>query len=585
MFVPRFTVAGLLSLALSITSVTIAAERPTSSKLLPKATAACLRIADAPGLAKDLKKTALGRILQDPKMKPLVGQLWGTVAKELSRFEERLGVTTDEMLSIPQGEAVLALVTPEDEAPVLVAILDCGSGMPAMQKLIDRGVKAMEKRGSKASSEKHADTEIKIYLAAGRRQRQLAFFVKDNTLVVGSKAQVLKNLLDVWNGGDAKTLSANERYAAIMKHCRGAKNEKPQISWFVDPVSIAKSAASQSPRAQIGLALLPTLGLDGFHGLGGTVALATSKYDAVTHTHMLLEKPRRGIVEMLALKSGDVTPEAWVPGDVANYATIHWDVKTTYEKLGKMIDSFQGEGALAKRVKRDISDRLELDFEKDLLAASTGRFTYFSRFDHKSKTPAQGHMLAIHMQDGKAFKKTMTKLLKRADSRMKKKSYAGEKYYYFTGKLPRREVGDDPAQRPSVCLLGDVVLLSNRGSLIEVSIRTSKDSSKSLAQSLDYKLIAGKAKPRSGSKPVMFSFNRPEEGLRFAYNLVSSERVRTRLADGAKRNNFFKGVNQALKENPLPPFKVLSRYVAPGGSVLSDEETGLHYMTFTLKRE
>ena len=110
---------------------------------------------------------------------------------------------------------------------------------------------------------------------AGRRRRQVAYFFKDNALTIGSNVKVLKNLLDVWNGAEAETHAANERYAAIMKHCRGGKNEKPQISWFIDPIALATSATSQSPRAQIGLALLPTLGLDGLHGLGGTVALAT----------------------------------------------------------------------------------------------------------------------------------------------------------------------------------------------------------------------------------------------------------------------------------------------------------------------
>src|SRR5690606_35126230 len=35
----------------------------------------------------------------------------------------------------------------------------------------------------------------------------------------------------------------------------------------------------------------------------------------------------------------------------------------------------------------------------------------------------------------------------------------------------------------------------------------------------------------------------------------------------------------------LPPFAVVAKYLAPSGGFLVDEETGLHYMTFTLSRD
>jgi hypothetical protein len=35
----------------------------------------------------------------------------------------------------------------------------------------------------------------------------------------------------------------------------------------------------------------------------------------------------------------------------------------------------------------------------------------------------------------------------------------------------------------------------------------------------------------------------------------------------------------------LPPFEVLQRYLAPGGTVVVDDETGLHYTDFSLRRK
>ena len=53
----------------------------------------------------------------------------------------------------------------------------------------------------------------------------------------------------------------------------------------------------------------------------------------------------------------------------------------------------------------------------------------------------------------------------------------------------------------------------------------------------------------------------------------------------ADSNPMFQALNAALDKHQLPPFAVLSKYLAPSGGFLVEEETGLHYTTFTLQRE
>ena len=67
------------------------------------------------------------------------------------------------------------------------------------------------------------------------------------------------------------------------------------------------------------------------------------------------------------------------------------------------------------------------------------------------------------------------------------------------------------------------------------------------------------------------------------YDLATSEDVRKSLSD-PKANEFFKTLDEALKKNPLPPYAVISQYLAPPGRVLVNEETGLHYVSFGLRR-
>ncbi|MFH1266305.1 MAG: hypothetical protein ABIK89_11305 [Planctomycetota bacterium] len=64
-----------------------------------------------------------------------------------------------------------------------------------------------------------------------------------------------------------------------------------------------------------------------------------------------------------------------------------------------------------------------------------------------------------------------------------------------------------------------------------------------------------------------------------------SDGVRGQLRQGTENNPFLKTLDTALEENPLPPFAVIQRYLAPGGAMLVDDETGLHYTSFSLRRK
>jgi hypothetical protein len=73
--------------------------------------------------------------------------------------------------------------------------------------------------------------------------------------------------------------------------------------------------------------------------------------------------------------------------------------------------------------------------------------------------------------------------------------------------------------------------------------------------------------------------------MRFMYDLVTSDEARDRLSEAAADNDFLSGVDRAIRDNPLPPFAVLQQFLAPAGGMITDDETGIHYMGFALRRE
>jgi len=427
---------------------------------------------------------------------------------------------------------------------------------------------------------------VTIYDNVGPQQRRIAYFEKDATLAVSNDAEVLKKLLAVWNGEKAATLAENTKYAGVMSRCRAAKDEQRQALWFIDPVGIMKTVGEQNPGMRLAVAMLPSLGLDGLSALGGTIALDAGQFDSIMHVHVLLETPRSGVIKMIALRPGDTKPERWVPADVADYTTLHWDIDTTYKALAGVYDSFRGDGALAQEFQQRLMGATGIDFEKEVLPSLEGRMTIIRWFERPVTMRSRATVVALKLKNTDVAGKALDKLVEKYPERIAKKTYAGKTYYQLQIPAPPNVPEGRRPPVPCFGILDDYLVVADRVSFYEKVVATLAEGGKSLADELDYKLVASRIDRQNGdTKPAMVSFNRPEEAMRFLYDLATSDRVQQQLARGAENNRFFKSVDTAMKQNPLPPFAVLQRYLAPGGATVVDDETGIHYMAFSLRRK
>jgi hypothetical protein len=73
--------------------------------------------------------------------------------------------------------------------------------------------------------------------------------------------------------------------------------------------------------------------------------------------------------------------------------------------------------------------------------------------------------------------------------------------------------------------------------------------------------------------------------MKMLYELAQAEDTKKLLESNTENNRFLQVVDKALKDNPLPPFTVISKYLAPGGGFLVSDETGFHYASFQLRRK
>ncbi len=589
------TVAALMVIC---TPTILWAERPSAAKLLPEGTLALVRVADSRELVKRFNDTAMGRIGQDDQIRPLVGELYGTLGQAFAQIEDEVGLPLEKILVLPQGEMCFAVTAPPSGPPALFLMIEAGDQMPSINKLLDKVAERAAEQGIEKTTEIIGEVKLTTFKFGRRDREQMIYFEKDGVLVAATDLDLLKHVLLAWDGKlpvDQKTLADDQKFTTVMNRCLGAKDDPPQFSWYLDPIRLAKVASRGNAGAQTAIALLPAIGLDGFQAVGGSITMATGDFDSVSHLHFMLDEPRSGVLDAIAITSGDTTPEAWVPSDAASYLTINFDAEKSYDAIAKVYNSIAGENALQNEVQRSINDQLEVvDFQKDLLGATAGRFTLMTWIQKPIKLDSQAVLIGVQLKDPEAFQGTLDKLTEKYKDNLEKTAYGATPYWRAKTPAPQVEVdrqeGDTRvavrAPQPCFAIIGDYLLMSGRPACLEHAIITSSDSSKSLSKDLEFKLIMSKIKRQPGGEtPGMISFNRPEEGMRMLYDLANGEQAKTFLADRGESNDFFKNVDKAMKDNPLPPFQVISKYLAPGGGLLTNDETGIHYAAFQLRRK
>jgi len=570
------------ALLLAVTANSFA-QRPSGPELLPHSTLAMIRIADVPQLAERFQQIALGKVFQDPQMQPLVSRLYGAAQDAFGKNAERLGLPLDQLLSVPQGEICVAFVAPADQDAGVVILIDSKDKVDRARKLIPTLQEAVRR----------------IAERLGSQSTRLGVEERDGTLIGTTTKELMDTVLANFGGAPLeKTLADNDKYNAVINRCL-AGGDQPQISWYTDPIALTRCLASDSFAATF-LALFPALGLDGLEAVGGTITLAAGDFDTVQHVHMLLDNPRLGLVDAIGLRSGDMTPETWVPGECVSYLTIHWDLRHTFRACSQLFNGIMGDGAFENRVRGGF-DWLGVDFEKEIMPQLTGRASVTQWIERPVRLNSATTIGGIQLGDPKAFKPILDKIVQKYSGNLERHRYGDVTYWSIKGE----NLGFFPWQWQDIrqqnemkkrgvvlrerlsCfgIVNDCLVLTDSLKAFQEAIAAQTNLDNSLSTSLEYKLIASKIRSQpGGNAPGMMQFQRPEEGFRLLYDLATADETKNRL-QRAEKNSLFGSVNQALKDHPLPPFSVLAEYMAPGGGMITNDESGIHYTTFTLKRK
>ena len=260
---PRFRIHAVLGLLLltgllSVSPTPAMAARPSAPKLLPQTTLAYVRIANCSEFIERMKETSIGKIARDEEIRPLLEQLYGDALDAFSDVEEDIGISLDDLLKLPQGEACLALVSSETGTPMLTLMIEVGDQMPEAEKLLEKMEDGIVGDGGTKATETVGATELATYSKPG--DDPFTLFTREGMVVMCTSSILAKQLIDVWDEtapGNFRSLADNRKFTAIMKRSAGNKGARPQMSWYADPIAMVESFGRASFTVQAVLADSP----------------------------------------------------------------------------------------------------------------------------------------------------------------------------------------------------------------------------------------------------------------------------------------------------------------------------------------
>ena len=235
-----------------------------------------------------------------------------------------------------------------------------------------------------------------------------------------------------------------------------------------------------------------------------------------------------------------------------------------------------------------IKEQFEIDLQRDVLDLLEGRVSIMQGFVRPIKLNSGTNLYAIKLTKPDYFKKSvLPKIEAIIGDRVEIETKAFGSLKCWVVEVPQRR-NLETLRTPEVCftVYEDYLLIADSQYMIRQVVEAINDESSGLAKTLEFEIISerisGQLQDRECSA---ISYSRPEETLQLFYELARDPKNRERLRSVADNNGFFKALLAALEKRELPPFSVISKYLAPTGGFLVDDETGMHYMTFSLRRE
>ena len=410
----RLALVGCLGLFGAAMSAAPAPAATPPERVLPDSTIFLFKINDTKAFREAFRGSHYGQLWHDPAMKDFrddLSQKFEDLAKPL---KEKIGLSLQELLQLPQGPIAVALLSRDDpKLPVAIVVMaDAGANKDKLADVLNKATKQAEEHGAKASQETFNGLTLHILREAadekpkekdqakaeggGSTDMGAAWAESEGVFYFsfaapGGETEVLKDLTAHKEGRD-NALAGNESFNKTQAKIESAK---AQVVWFLDVAKIIKIALKASAKGNEGQmqqneVYVQQLGFNGLKSIGGSFAFNSGNYDSLSKTFFLAPKPVHGVLKIFSFPPVRLRPEAWVPATLASYQSMSWDLDNAYDAIEAIINKFQpGMLNLIEQQLVGPNGGQPLSFKNDFFGPIGDRLTLISDFKKPIKEDSQ----------------------------------------------------------------------------------------------------------------------------------------------------------------------------------------------------
>jgi hypothetical protein len=629
--------------------------------------------------------------MSDKVMQPFAKDLRNQIENRWSSIHERLGLTLDDLKTIPGGDVGIGMIAPSPGKAALAIVVDVTGKKQQTKEMLQKVTDAQLKRNIKRSEltvEECPDVVIQFDLPEPEEEKEagqstlrgsekfeaekaeaekakaeaaknkdkkgnaaedkvssetaprFAFYcLTGDLLVVSDNLDVLKKILARAVGREKHSLTDHKAFQVVMQRCKNDSTTKAaaQIRWFIHPLGYAEAARAATPeyRRRKGKSILEIMrnqGLGAIQGIGGFFDFSVEGYEMIHRTAIYAPPPYEKSMKMLVLPNGaDLTPQSWVPRDIATYTTLYFDINNAFKNFGALFDELfgQGEQGVWEEVKQSLKEDPngpQIDLYEDLIKHLGQRISMLSDYQLPITPSSERLLFSIETTKPKAVALAIEKLMKN-DPTAKRRDVNGQIIWEIvedespTPEVPEISFGDAPAVTPVhppkkkhwgkakdsdnedeekekrllphaaiTVWQGNLLIASHLDFLLKIIAPAKKP--ELLKDDVDYRLVDEQIKKMEPKAKCIRVFSRTDEEYRPTYELIrqnkmpESETMLARLMNGLFGEGK-KGVvrEQRIDGSQLPEYQVVRRYLGTAGFQATSESEGWFLKGFTLGKE
>ena len=551
-----------------------------SNQILPKDTYFYMSVPSVEEMKATFQESSAGRMWEDPALEEFKAEMnsafAGEVADSFSKIHDAIGLTVEELMAIPTGEATVAISKSSNKLGVIL-FLDYGSHESEVRSLLEKAAGALNNVNDLESSDiEHDGTELTMYKITNEISKktplakEFGWFLKDERLVISNSSALMKSTLDNWQGDSEKSLVHNDVYAYIMEKCESSPGSG-LMTTYVDPVGLftalveTGSLGQQGMVASMAIGSFQAFGINQLKGFGSSGEMGGEEFEGVSRAFLYCEQPLQGAMQVFQLDKVNVVPPSWVKNNVSAWAATKWKAGEAYAAVETLVDMFQGAGAFEGMIDGLANQGPGIHIKNDIIDQLDGKLQLvIAPADRASKAQTDDMLFVVGLKDNEKVANMLNKITSEPGFPGETREINGATVY---------EIEPPNGQKIAFTVANSQLLVSIGGNQLEQALRDNDDL-RPLSESDDFKEVSEHF--QEGALAVTFS--RPALQYRRMYDMVR---------DGDAAENFpgMEDLFSKIDFSKLPAFDVIEKYMAPTGGFWIGDENGVLMETFSLKGE